>query len=260
MIFGSDAYNRHIGIEPEAREQDPNIDEFLRRLASEIKKVGGAVDITKRISLSSISQNLGDLDLKPFFKGLSAEQRIPIAHLITSVSKELARNPSLMKGAIRDVSDEIDASLAAEMIDLLENSYRRLITLDEMSRPVDPFDGSECFEEAHRCELAGQKIAATVLCRAVLEAALIKATDQSGWIKEQMIPWHSYIGAMLLHARSIRLIDGSRHEFGLEVRDAGNAAIHNLTQFHQIFASKVPAIIDNTRKILEDLFRVKQED
>jgi hypothetical protein len=68
-----------------------------------------------------------------------------------------------------------------------------------------------------------------------------------------------YIEAMLLHARCIGLIDGSRFEHELQVRDAGNAATHNLFQFHHNFSAKAPDIIDNTRKILEDLFSCLQE-
>ena len=259
LLFGSEAYDEHLGIEHEVREPDTYFDEFLRRLASEIKHVGGAVDIAKRISISPISSGFGEVDLRPFFDGISPDQRARIAHVISSVAEDLVQNPKPGTETIRNISDDIDASLAAEAIDQLENSYRRLVMLDEIKRPTTPFDGSEYLEEAHRCELAGQKIAAVVLCRAVLEAALINAIDQSGWIKQQMNQQHSRIEAMLLQARLIGLIDESRFEHALQIRDAGNAAIHNLLQFHHNFSDKVPGIIDNTRKILEDLFSPKLE-
>ena len=67
----------------------------------------------------------------------------------------------------------------------------------------------------------------------------------------------SYIEAMLIEARLRGLIDGSRFEQGMQVRDAGNDAIHDLISFHHCFANKVPEIIDGTRKILEDLFGTK---
>src|SRR5208282_4967361 len=106
----------------------------------------------------------------------------------------------------------------------------------------------------------GQTIAAAVLCRAVLEAALIDATDKDGWIKSQTTNHRrSYIGAMLLEAKLIRLIDGSRFEQGLRIRDAGDAAIHNLIEFRHNFADKVSEVIDDTRKIIEDLFASKAQ-
>ena len=206
LLFGSEAYSRHLGIEPDDDESNGSFDEFLRRLASEIKKTGGADSIAKRISLSPLSHSFGDIDLTSFFEGLSSDQKAQIVRTISSVAEELVRHPKPDTGAFRDISDEIDASLAAEAVEQLEHSYRRVLTLDEINRPPTAFDGSEYFEEAHRCELYGQKIAAAVLCRAVLEAALINATDQSGWIKNQMNPRDSYIEAMLLQARFMGLI------------------------------------------------------
>ena len=254
LIFGSEAYDRRLGIEPNADESNGYFDELLRRLASEIKKTGGADSVAKRISLSHISRGLGDIDLTSFFDGLGADQKAQLLRTLSSVAEELVRRPKPGTETFRDISDEIDASLAAEAVEQLEHSYRRVLTLDEMTTPPIAFDGSEYFEEAHRCELKGQKIAAAVLCRAVLEAALISATDQDGWIKSQMNPRHSYIEAMLLQARLTGSIDGSRFTHGLRVRDAGNAAIHDLLQFHSSFSGKISVVIDDTRKILEDLF------
>ena len=254
LIFGSEAYDRHLGIEPNADESNSYFDEFLRRLASEIKETGGADSVAKRISLSRNSRGLGDIDLTSFFDGLGADQKAQLLRTLSSVAEELVRRPKPGTEAFRDVSDEIDASLAAEAVGQLEHSYRRVLALDEMTKPQSAFDGSEYFEEAHRCELNGQKIAAAVLCRAVLEAALISATDQDGWIKSQMDSRHSYIEAMLLQARLTGVVDGSRFTHGLRVRDAGNAAIHDLLHFHSSFSGKIPVVIDDTRKILEDLF------
>ena len=259
LIFGSDAYDRHLGIEPDADEPNSYFDEFLRRLASEIKKTGGADSIAKRISLSPVSRGPEDIELTSFFEGLSSDQKAQLARTISSVAEEFVRNPKPEKERVRDISDEIDASLAAEAVEQLEHSYRRVLTLDEVSQPPSAFDGSEYFEEAHRCELYGQKIAAAVLCRAVLEAALINAADRSGWIKNQINPRDSYIEAMLLQARFMGLIDGSRFMNGLRVRDAGNAAIHDLLQFHSSFSDQTSLIIDDTRKILEDLFGPAQQ-
>jgi len=254
LIFGSEAYDKHIGIEHEDDEPTTYFDAFLRRLATEVKKMGGADEIARRISLSPVRRAIREVDLSSFFAHLSPVQRGQIARIVSAVAEDLVRNPKSDAGRVRDTSDEIDASLAAEAVDQLENSYRRLMTLDEMRQPTIPFDGSEYFEEAHRCELAGQRIAASVLCRAVLEAALTNTVDQSGWIKNQASTHQrSCIGAMLFDAKRIGLIDESRFTQGLRIKDAGDAAIHNLIEFHHKFADKVPEIIDDTRKLIEDL-------
>lgn len=260
LIFGSDAYDRHLGIEPANGEDSSDFDEFLRALASQIKKVGGANSIAKRISLSPSEYDLIDVDLTSFFNSLGAERKARLARIISSVANEMVRYPKPETASLRDTSDEIDATLAAEAIDQLESSYRRLLTLDEMSKPATPFDGSEYFEEAHRCDLAGRKIAAAVLCRALLEAALSNSTDRSGWLKSQTTTHQrSYIGAMLTQAKCLGLIDGSRVAHGIEVKDAGDAAIHDLLEFRHKFSGRMPEIIDHTRMILDDLFNTTQK-
>jgi hypothetical protein len=94
-----------------------------------------------------------------------------------------------------------------------------------------------------------------------LEAALINAIDQNGWIKNQTSTHQrSYIGAMLLDAKRIGLIDGSRFTQGMRIRDAGDAAIHNLIEFQDKFSKRVQEIIDDTRKLIEDLCSPEQRD
>ena len=111
-------------------------------------------------------------DLTSFFDGLGADQKAQLLRTLSSVAEELVRRPKPGTETFRDISDEIDASLAAEAVEQLEHSYRRVLTLDEMTTPTIAFDGSEYFEEAHRCELNGQKIAAAVLCQPCLKPRL----------------------------------------------------------------------------------------
>lgn len=255
LIFGCEAYDKHLGIEYGDDEPTTSFDEFLRRMATEIKKLGGAEDIAKRISFSPVSRWGGDVDLSSFFRSLSQAECAHIASVISAVANDLTRNPKSEPGQIRDVSDDIDASLAADAIDHLEWSYRRMITFNEIRRPTIPFAGSDYFEEAHKCDLSGQKIAAAVLCRAVLEATLANVIDPSRRLKgEARTQQRSYIKAMLLEGQRLRLIDGSRVKKGVKIKDAGDAAIHNPIEFRQNWAAKVAEIIDDTRAIIEDLF------
>lgn len=74
-------------------------------------------------------------------------------------------------------------------------------------------------------------------------------------ISEQKSPKESYIELMLRQATWERRIDESRFAAGILVRDAGNAAIHNLEDFRRDYELRIAEIIDHTRTILEDLFK-----
>ena len=104
LIFGSEAYDKHLGIKYDDDESTGYFDEFLRKLASEVKKVGGADDIAKRISLSSIRSDISDIDLKSFFDSLSQDQRGQIVQTMSSVAEHLARNSESQTAPVRDVS------------------------------------------------------------------------------------------------------------------------------------------------------------
>jgi hypothetical protein len=44
----------------------------------------------------------------------------------------------------------------------------------------------------------------------------------------------------------------------MRIRDAGDAAIHNLIEFQDKFSKRVQEIIDDTRKLIEDLCSPEQ--
>lgn len=140
-------------------------------------------------------------------------------------------------------SDDRDAALALESIQWLDQAVARLDGLDE----VDVGRGLACdeqyFEEAHRCDLAGLKIATAVLCRAVLERALVQVVDPLRKIRYKLKRGESYIELMLVAAQRNRRLDEARMKVGLEIRDAGKR-----------FRGPMNDIVDKTRKILADLY------
>jgi hypothetical protein len=151
-------------------------------------------------------------------------------------------------------TDSIDAALASEALVNLDQTLARIVTLDEMTVGPEVTRGAEYFEEAHRCDLLDLKIAAAVLCRAMLEAALIQVIDRNGRISAAYDRKKSYIGAMLDEAAKLHL-DPERHAAAREIHRAGDAAIHRLPEFKRQYAPRTREIVDNTRKVIIDLYQ-----
>jgi hypothetical protein len=255
MIFGSEAYDRHLGLDLEGDPRDENAQQ-LWEIALTLKNSLGEEAIRKRISLIPADLNrIVARELKSVGITLTDQQKSNTLGLIAALTKDRGAAPSI--GARKATIDyaAIDALLARRAVEQLDATYQRILTYDEVTIRSSTFDGAEYFEEAHRCDLNGHGIAAAVLCRAVLERALIAATDDTGWIIGQKCPNESYIELMLRQATLEGRIDESRFEAGILVRDAGNAAIHNLKDFHRDYKLRIAEIIDHTRTILEDLFK-----
>ena len=110
--------------------------------------------------------------------------------------------------------DDIDAAFASAALRYLDNTVGRLSTLDVIG-PIDSgfggVRGAEYFEEAHGCDFAGHRIATAVLCRAMLEAALIERIDPKGKLKQNLKSGESYIGRMIDEAAKLHIDDERRN-------------------------------------------------
>lgn len=106
----------------------------------------------------------------------------------------------------------------------------RAIALDpiEITNSPDPRIKSY-FSEVHRCFLYGFRIACAVLCRALLESALIETVDPTGEInemrkqKELQGREKSYFLRLLDKAKARTILDGSRVRKGEQIKEAGDA-------------------------------------
>jgi hypothetical protein len=152
--------------------------------------------------------------------------------------------------------DEIDAALTEEVLGKLSNAVSRALRLEDMELlPVTPDALKRYFEEANRCYLYGFKIACAVLCRAILEEALKNVCDPDGKIetaKRLRQDKRSYFDTLVRFATEKGKLGDEA--CALNVKEAGNWAIHNFPKFKKRWESKIDEILVNTRKVLLDLY------
>lgn len=156
----------------------------------------------------------------------------------------------------------IEEHFANEMVAKLPKVVKRVLSWDELApeeiqRDLPRDDVKKYWEEAHRCYLYGFPVACAVLCRAILESALVPQIDPSSAIKQQTSRQESYFGRLIEEAGKRNVLTDDRPKCAFEVRDAGNEAIHNYEQFKlrlQDYPRVVANILDSTRKILIDLY------
>jgi hypothetical protein len=185
MIFGVEAYDRHLGLDLEGDPSDES-HERLWKIALSLKNSLGEEAIRKRISLVPVDlKRIVARELESVGMALTDEQKSKILGVIADLIKDTGAAPSNEARKATTHHAEIDAALEQRAVEQLDATYQRILTYDEVTIRSSAFDGSEYFEEAHRCDLNGHRIAAAVLCRAVLERALIAATDNTGWISDQ---------------------------------------------------------------------------
>ena len=106
------------------------------------------------------------------------------------------------------------------------------------------------FEEAHRCYLYGFHLACAVFCSAILEGALKEIADPESETNRS-------IHDMIALATEKHLLTDDRPRCAREVAKGGNRAIHDPEMFDRDFsAEKVEEILTNTRRVLEELYRL----
>lgn len=165
---------------------------------------------------------------------------------------------------------DIEMHFADELLKKLPKIVERAASLDEIGdeefdKGLVPGHVKRYWEEAHRCYLYGFHVACAVLCRAILESALIEAIDPDGRIgnllreeaKEPGKPNQSYIGRLVDEAAKKHILADDRPKCAIEVRNAGNDAIHDYGEFEKRMRDPlrgIACIVDSTRKILIDLY------
>jgi hypothetical protein len=169
-----------------------------------------------------------------------------------------------------EVTDRLDAFYAEQVLGKLPKIVERTLAFDELERggirrEIPREDVKKYFEEAHRCYLYGFFVACAVLCRAMLESALVQVIDPDGRIdqdfrektKKDGKPKESYIGRLVDEAVEKNVLTDDRRQCAIEVRDAGNEAIHDYEKFTERLRDPlrgIAFIVDSTRKVLIDLY------
>jgi hypothetical protein len=257
LVFGKEAFQLYTG---EITDESIGIEESLRELTSTVRVKQGKRAVSKRISLKRVPKDSTRDDFVAWFASLPQDLRAILTEGRTNEKHDSTTNASPNAFEVEPPADDdaIDAALASQALVNLDDALARIGTYDEMSVGPKVALAAEYFEEAHRCDLFGLKIAAALLCRAMLEAALIQVIDPKERIKrslEKDTPGKkkSYVAAMLEEAAKLHL-DPERRRAANVIHLAGNAAAHDYIKFRLDYAPRMREIVDNTRKVIIDLY------
>lgn len=229
----------------------------IREAVSDIHIKRGQRAVQRRTSLHKLSE-------RPVIKGLDRLERANAGGIADSIrgALDVPQIPETASEELDRELDELDAAFAAEVLGRLPKMVDLAARLDEVDLPNVPQSTRAYFYEAHRCYLNGFQIACAVLCRAILESALKEVVDADRKIDKQVQNTQrkmgnreenrrlSYYKALVKAAK----LPDDRPQCAMDVRKAGNAAIHNLTRFNMRWGGRLDEILLNTRKVLLDLF------
>lgn len=255
IIFGTpDVQELMDKVTGAPREDDDEAAQnLLRTFISDVVVHGGRKDLHERLSLGQAPE----LRVDELFMDQSPEVIQRVADLFEGMEPEIRAVAEAHRGTPDPAgeADSIEAALAEEIIGKLPKAVDRASTLDGLNLGKIPIkDLKGYFEEAHRCYLFGFNIACAVLCRAIIEAALQNVVDPKKLIKSKLKREDSYVEQMAIEAGRGGILTDDRPHCVIEVRDAGNAAIHKYPDFERIWLPKLGEIVDHTRKILLDLY------
>ena len=243
---------------------DRSLENSVKKLVSDSKVHDGRVQATRRTSLGrppKFSTNALD--------NLLPEERRTLHELLKkSLQEKSADAGQTRTPSESDVADQLDAAFAEEVLGKLPKIVSRASALDELEpdirREIPREDVKKYFEEAHRCYLYGFHVACAVLCRAILESGLVEVIDPDRQIDRLLVeearksgkPKQSYIERLVEEAKKDHILADDRPECALQVRDAGNDAIHDYEKFEERLRDPrgIANIVDSTRKVLIDLY------
>jgi hypothetical protein len=178
----------------------------------------------------------------------------------------------LAKGGLEDPTTVgvIEEHFARELVGKLPKIVKRASSLDEINdeeidKGLVPDQVRKYWQEAHGCYVYGFPIACAVLCRAILESALVETIDPERQIDQMLTdqarksgkPKESYIERLVKEAAKRHILTDDRPRCAIEVRNAGNDAIHDYNEFEKRLGDPlrgVAYIVDSTRKVLIDLY------
>lgn len=242
MVFGKEAFDIWTGMLEADYDDTP-----FRDADSKSKESRGKRAIAKRIKLGTLPDDATILETLRMLKRVAP--RIDIEGL----RKTLGLSGHTVLSTPAAQIDEIDAALATEFVGLLDGSIGKIHDYDDMPVRYPNPRVQQYFDQAHRCYLFGLESACAVLCRAILEAALIEKVDPQYKLQPANGSSESHISRMIEKATG-RFLDHERAQCAEEVKDAGNKAIHDLSVFRMKYEKRMGEIVDNTRKIVIDLY------
>jgi hypothetical protein len=211
---------RTVAIERTSLSSPPAVDS----LAAEFKKLMAELTPETREALGNA------------FGPIAAGQNAPTPESVPEAKSQL---------------DALDRYYAEEVLEKLDGIVSRASALDRMGLEIVPNRRVQfLFDEAHRCYLYGFHLACAVFCRAILEGALKEIADPQGETSQS-------IHDMIAVAMEKSLLTDDRPRCARDVAKAGNKAIHDPEMFHRDYSAEgVEEVLTNTRKVLEELYRL----
>jgi len=207
----------------------------------------------KRVTIGKLPPESTKAEVEQWLLGLAPAQREEVTKYILE-SLSTSRIDPETGAAIKRDEDNLDAALAADMLDQLDRSVSatreyRVLRIKHSSPWVQQY-----FEEAHRCYLYGFEVACAVLCRGLLEAVLIDLVDPTYRLSRTNGSQPSHLSCMIEAAKG-KFLDEQGVEAASLIRDCGNSAIHDLKKFREEYVPRMGKIVDATRQILGALYK-----
>jgi hypothetical protein len=204
--------------------------------------------------LESFPPQLTKTEIEEWLLSLTPNKREEVTKYILGSLSACRVDPETGTPISRE-EDNLDAALAIDMLDQLEKSVSatkeyRILRIQHAGPWVQQY-----FEEAHRCYIHGFEVACAVLCRGLLEAVLTDLVDPTYSLTRRTgSPHQSHLTDMIEAARG-KLLSGKRAASAEMIRDCGNSAIHDLKTFRQEYAPRLGQVLEETRKIVSDLYK-----
>jgi len=225
----------------------PCFEDAVAHAVADAKLHAGRVEATGRVSLNGPPKFRSAA-----FDGLSAEERATLRKGLELVLQQCASSAKAPGDKVTELAESLDAKFAEEMMGKLPKAVARALPLDQLNLEIVPNpDVKQYFEEAHQCYLYGFNIACAVLCRSILESALIQRFDPQRKIPKGS---YGYFQTLVEIAERKGILKPDRPSAALDVRDAGNDAIHGVEAFNKKWKSRIDEILVSTRKVLLELY------
>jgi hypothetical protein len=208
-----------------------------------------AIERTSLSSPPTVDSLAGDF--KKLMDELTPETRKALGQafgpIATGQQSQVSENTPAAKGQL----DALDRYYSEEILDKLNGIVSRAAALNRMGLEVVPNGRVQfLFDEAHCCYLYGFHLACAVFCRAILEGALKEIADPRSETNQS-------IHDMIAVAVEKNILTEDRPRCAREVAKAGNKAIHDPEMFNRDYSpEKVEEVLTNTRKVLEELYRL----
>jgi len=225
--------------------QDELVFRKMRRLVYDHVARTAAIERTSLSSAPTVDSLAHEF--KKLMDELTPATREALGQAITPI----ASGHESPASAPNDQLDALDRYYAEEILEKLDGIVARASALDRMGLEIVPNRRVQfLFEEAHRCYLYGFHLACAVFCRAILEGALKEVADPQSETNQS-------IHDMIAMAVEKGILTDDRPRCAREVAKAGNRAIHDPEMFDRDYsAEKVQEVFINTRKVLEELYRL----